>query len=267
MRTLLIRSVSGLVYASILTIALLLDKVVFSIVILIIGSLTVLEFQKLIGHLSMLPVTILAMILYFDYAQLLQTRIIEILVIVALLVNIGLIHFLFQNKVLRLRPVFKLLISLIYIVAPCYLLVTTTQINEELREFLTLAILALIWVNDSVAFLIGKTFGKRKLFKSISPKKTIEGSLGGLILTLVVAYIAYSYQSSYGLYETIIIAFSISIFATIGDLIQSKFKRLANVKDSGKVIPGHGGMYDRLDSTLFSIPFVYMLLFIFSDVS
>ena len=264
MKTLLIRSVSGLVYASILTIALLLDKLAFSIVILIIGSLTVLEFQKLIGHFSVLPLVILAMILYFDYAQLLQMpNVEEILVIVVILVNFALIRFLFQNRTLELRQELKLLLSLLYIIAPCYLLVTTARISSELSELLSLAILVLIWVNDSVAFLIGKTFGKRKLFKSISPKKTLEGSLGGLLLTLVVAYIAHSFQSSYGLVETLLIALSVSIFATIGDLIQSKFKRLANVKDSGKIIPGHGGMYDRLDSTLFSIPFVYLLLFIF----
>lgn len=263
MKTLLIRSVSGLVYASILTIALLLDKLAFSIVILIIGSLTVLEFQKLIGHFSVLPVVILAMILYFDYAQLFRMPNIEILVSVVILVNFALIRFLFQNRTLELRQELKLLLSLFYIIAPCYLLVTTAQISSE-SELITLAILVLIWVNDSVAYLIGKTFGKRKLFKSISPKKTLEGSLGGLLLTLVVAYIAHhSFQSSYGLVETLLIALSVSIFATIGDLIQSKFKRLANVKDSGKIIPGHGGMYDRLDSTLFSIPFVYLLLFIF----
>ena len=263
MKTLLIRSVSGLVYASILTIALLLDKLAFSVVILIIGSLTVLEFQKLIGHFSVLPVVILAMILYFDYAQLFRMPSIEILVSVVILVNFALIRFLFQNRTLELRQELKLLLSLFYIIAPCYLLVTTAQINSELSELITLAILVLIWVNDSVAYLIGKTFGKRKLFKSISPKKTLEGSLGGLLLTLVVAYIAHSFQSSYGLVETLLIALSVSIFATIGDLIQSKFKRLANVKDSGKIIPGHGGMYDRLDSTLYSIPFVYLLLFIF----
>lgn len=262
MKTLLIRSVSGLVYASILTIALLLDKLAFSVVILIIGSLTVLEFQKLIGHFSVLPVVILAMILYFDYAQLFRMPSIEILVSVVILVNFALIRFLFQKRTLELRQELKLLLSLFYIIAPCYLLVTTAQISSE-SELITLAILALIWVNDSVAYLIGKTFGKRKLFKSISPKKTLEGSLGGLLLTLVVAYIAHSFQSSYGLVETLLIALSVSIFATIGDLIQSKFKRLANVKDSGKIIPGHGGMYDRLDSTLFSIPFVYLLLFIF----
>ncbi len=114
--------------------------------------------------------------------------------------------------------------------------------------------------NDTFAYIVGKSIGKHKLLEKISPKKTIEGFIGGIIFTVLASYIIAKYYIQIKEVNTfiwIIIALIVSIFGTIGDLIESKFKRIAGVKDSGKIMPGHGGVLDRLDSIIFAAPIVY----------
>ena len=143
-------------------------------------------------------------------------------------------------------------------------------IANYLNTFTPLLLLGsfiLVWVNDSFAYLIGKNFGKQKLFPSISPKKTVEGFLGGLFFACVSSYFISVYVDTLGFTSWLILAIIISVFGTIGDLIESKFKRQAQVKDSGVIMPGHGGLLDRLDSIIFTAPFIYLFLRILSYVS
>ena len=123
-----------------------------------------------------------------------------------------------------------------------------------------ICVLVMIWTNDSFAFFVGKNIGKRKLFVSVSPKKTQEGFIGGLLFTLLSAYIISKYNNDYTLMNWLTIGFIISVIGTLGDLVESKFKRQANIKDSGNIMPGHGGMLDRLDSILFAAPFIYLYI-------
>lgn len=123
-----------------------------------------------------------------------------------------------------------------------------------------ISILIIIWVNDSFAFLLGKNFGKRKLFVSVSPKKTQEGFIGGFAVALLSAYVISHFNNDFTLVNWLVIAFIVSVIGTIGDLVESKFKRQANIKDSGNIMPGHGGILDRLDSLLFVAPFVYLYI-------
>jgi phosphatidate cytidylyltransferase len=123
-----------------------------------------------------------------------------------------------------------------------------------------ICILSIIWVNDSFAFLVGKNFGKNKLFPSVSPKKTIEGFLGGLIFSLIAAIIISKFNLDFSMLNWMVIGVIVSVIGTIGDLVESKFKRQAKIKDSGNIMPGHGGILDRLDSLLFAAPFVYLYI-------
>ena len=131
---------------------------------------------------------------------------------------------------------------------------------NSFHPFVLLAVFILIWVNDSFAYLVGKTIGKHKLMERISPKKTIEGFLGGLVFALATGYIISIYNDLLALNNWLIIALLVVVFGTIGDLIESKFKREAGVKDSGAIMPGHGGILDRLDSVIFAAPFVFYYL-------
>ena len=151
---------------------------------------------------------------------------------------------------------------------PLILLVSSPSLNIDFKKFqiYMIAYLVLIWGIDSAGYFIGLKFGKKKLYESVSPKKTIEGVYGSVIFTLVFGF----YISQIFEIETLVsIASSLMIcfFAIMGDLIQSKIKRQLNVKDFGNWIKGHGGLFDRLDSIIFSFPFFYIIIIIFENVS
>lgn len=125
---------------------------------------------------------------------------------------------------------------------------------------LILLVFGLLWVNDIFAYLTGRLLGKHKLFERISPGKTIEGSLGGLVFTVIAMVVFCRYASWISVPAAVGMAAIAVIFGTLGDLCESMLKRQAGVKDSGKLIPGHGGILDRFDSVLFSVPFIFVYL-------
>lgn len=129
------------------------------------------------------------------------------------------------------------------------------------------AIIISIWINDTMAYLVGSLIGKTP-FSKISPKKTWEGTIGGVILSAIVTGLlafllnAWNYLD-WSFYKWIILALIAAIFGTAGDLLESKIKRMANVKDSGSIMPGHGGFLDRFDSLLVAVPFVWLYIKLF----
>lgn len=159
------------------------------------------------------------------------------------------------------------LIGQLYIAVPLALSIRLTlTINPffpitHYNGMLLLAIFIFIWVNDTGAYLVGSRWGKTPLAPSISPKKTVEGSIGGLLLALLSAVILRLLLfPELSWLSILLIAAVVAIFGTIGDLFESSLKRQAGVKDSGKLIPGHGGILDRIDSLLLAVPAVYLLL-------
>lgn len=159
------------------------------------------------------------------------------------------------------------LIGQLYIAVPLALTIRLTLVVDpfsSMTQFdglLLLAIFIFIWVNDTGAYLVGSRWGKRRLAPNISPKKSVEGSIGGLILVLLSAVILRLLLfPELSWLRILLIAAVVAIFGTIGDLFESSLKRRAGVKDSGKLIPGHGGILDRIDSLLLAVPAVYLLL-------
>lgn len=128
-----------------------------------------------------------------------------------------------------------------------------------------IVIILSLWINDTMAYIIGSLFGKRSL-SPISPKKTWEGTIGGMILSIIVAGLIAYYAGGAVLHIAIltaIVAAIASIAGTFGDLLESKLKRMAGVKDSGSLMPGHGGFLDRFDSLLLAAPFTWLYINIF----
>ena len=125
---------------------------------------------------------------------------------------------------------------------------------------LIMLVFCLLWANDIFAYLTGKLLGKHKLFPRISPGKTIEGSIGGFVFTIVAMMVFAHYAEWLPIADGIGMAASAVVFGTLGDLSESMLKRQAGVKDSGKLIPGHGGILDRFDSVMFSVPFIFVYL-------
>ena len=151
---------------------------------------------------------------------------------------------------------------------PLILLVSSPSLNIDFKKFqiYMIAYLVLIWGIDSAGYFIGLKFGKKKLYESVSPKKTIEGVYGSIIFTLIFGfYLGQFFQidSLLAIASSLMMCF----FAIMGDLIQSKIKRQLKVKDFGNWIKGHGGLFDRLDSIIFSFPFFLLIIIIFENVS
>lgn len=120
----------------------------------------------------------------------------------------------------------------------------------------------LVWITDTGAFFVGNNFGKRKLAPRVSPNKSVEGSIGGLFAALIFGIIFWIITKEGSLFAVMVLSILTSMVSQIGDLFESALKRTAGVKDSGTLIPGHGGILDRFDSFLFAIPVVYFALFL-----
>jgi phosphatidate cytidylyltransferase len=130
-----------------------------------------------------------------------------------------------------------------------------------------LGILLLIWTNDVFAYLTGKFLGKHKLFERISPKKTWEGSIGGFLATIGMAYLLAMMMPSWGYDKLLpmnwlVAGILCSVFGSLGDLVESMLKRSLGIKDSGNLLPGHGGLLDRFDALIFALPFVGIYILI-----
>lgn len=155
------------------------------------------------------------------------------------------------------------LFAFVYISLPLVLLnfIVIDQLGDY-RALLVMGIILLVWANDAAAYMVGSMIGKNKLFERISPKKTREGSIGGVVGTLIAAMLIYLVFNIYTWQDWLYMALILSITASFGDLIQSLFKRSVKIKDTGTLFPGHGGVLDRFDAFFFAIPFVliYVLL-------
>lgn len=150
------------------------------------------------------------------------------------------------------------LFSSIYVGFGFYYLIETRLLEDGIQ--LLFFILFMIWATDSGAYFVGKSMGKRKLWPIISPNKTIEGAVGGIFFSIIVALICYFTSFvDLSLLLVLIISVLVGIFGQIGDLAESAFKRIYDVKDSGNLLPGHGGILDRLDSALFVLPLLHVL--------
>jgi len=155
--------------------------------------------------------------------------------------------------------------GIIYTVMPFVLLNFVVNRND-FNPYPLLAIIVLIWSNDTFAYLGGSLFGKHKMIERISPGKTWEGTAIGVIVTFGISFIIPGFISGIdGLWP--VLGILVPIVATIGDLIESKLKREAGIKDSGAIMPGHGGILDRFDSLIFVSPFIYAVFKIYSCIA
>lgn len=160
----------------------------------------------------------------------------------------------------------KLIFSVIYVpMCFCYALALPYFNSENTFTLEVFFLFILIWSSDSFAYVSGRLFGKHKMAPTISPKKTWEGFAGGVILTLIFSYFI---EAHYGYLRGnwIIVGFLVAVFAPIGDLVESQLKRTFGVKDSGNIIPGHGGILDRLDSFMICAPVVYLYFILESSI-
>jgi phosphatidate cytidylyltransferase len=161
----------------------------------------------------------------------------------------------------------KSLLGLFYITLPIVLMILIRTenlygVSDNFLKIIPCGIVFSIWINDTMAYLVGSFIGKTPL-SSVSPKKTREGTIGGIVLCVIVISLIGYFANYFSVVDWIFISLFCALFGTLGDLLESKLKRMANVKDSGSLMPGHGGFLDRFDSMLVAIPFVFVYYFLF----
>lgn len=160
----------------------------------------------------------------------------------------------------KLRKGKSKILPFLYIIIPFILIqILAYQMEGGWKSNLILFMLILTWTFDTFAYLIGVKIGKHKIFPSISPKKSWEGFLGGFFFSIITTYIISQYIFIINMKLAAIIGILIPFTATLGDFIESKYKRDANKKDSGNIIPGHGGILDRMDALMITIPTIYII--------
>lgn len=255
---------SAIVFAIIMMAGLLWNELAFLALIALIQVLSMKEFFSLIkrifpdsGWPSWLPITIQVGGLYWLTLVFLSNQD-HLLYPAFMFFPISLVLISMLSKRNLMGTVFQSLTGLFYILLPMCLLIVLRKISLVIP----LSLVLMLWMNDTMAYLVGSFIGKTPLTQ-ISPKKTWEGTLGGVVLTMVGAGIWGYYSPYYQMHDWIMMAMIVCVTGTAGDLLESKLKRMAGVKDSGAIMPGHGGALDRFDSLLVATPFVFGYAYVF----
>ncbi len=268
MKNLMVRTASGLVLAIVVIGALLYSQWSFGVLLMAITIGGVGEFyrmsrakgiepQLIAGYLSAAAIFGVG----FDYFFNDSTFNIHLLLFLMLILPIMFITELFKGGDRPLSNVGTTIMALIYVAIPMAMLagVPLLLTGGEWDSLAMILYIVIIWSNDTFAYLVGVPFGKHRLNERISPKKSWEGFFGGLIgAILVSALAAYIIDGSYVMWVGVGVI--TSLFGCLGDLVESMFKRTCGVKDSGNILPGHGGWLDRFDGLIFSAPFVFVYL-------
>lgn len=267
MRETLIRLLSGIVYILLLAAAIFYNPWSFLLLFGIFLLLAVVEFCNLVGLAKPIPLATAALGYFLFGIIPAEAMVMNLLLLASLFVLARCIAFVFSDGMPRQDQSSKYVFLIGYIILP-FIILTKIPFQQGFYDpKVIFSIFILIWTNDTFAFIVGKTMGQNKLYEKISPKKTIEGFVGGVAFAILASAIISRYFIYQDLYVWVIIAVIVGFIGTIGDLVESKFKRIAGVKDSGNIMPGHGGILDRLDSVIFAAPFVFLFYQILYYVS
>ena len=182
------------------------------------------------------------------------------LLISVVLVIANFIAALYQKSEEPFTSIAFLICGLIYIILPISTTNLIIQYNSEFQPLLLLSVFILAWCNDTFAYLTGVKFGKHRLFERHSPKKSWEGFVGGFLFTIIAGIVISKFSNIFAIWHWVAISIIVSTVGTLGDLVESMFKRQMGVKDSGKILPGHGGILDRFDILFIVLPIVWVYL-------
>ena len=267
MSNLALRTISGFAGAVILLSGIIYGEPTFLLLLVFISTIALIEFYRLCESENLKPQKTLGVIINFIIflppliQNIFQTGF-NILPLIIILPYIIFIRELFRNSGNPIQNVGTSLLGILYISLPlfCFYLISFQGILENYQYQCILGYLFILWANDIGAYFAGTYFGKHKLFERISPKKTWEGFFGGAIFAIIIGIITARFFTNFVFLQWIIVTIIIIITGTLGDLVESMFKRSAQLKDSGASIPGHGGFLDRFDGLIISAPFVFFYL-------
>ncbi len=272
MKKLLIRSLTGILYAIVLIGALFVSRFTFFALFAIVLTFTLWEFYRLCylnGYEPQVFSGITFALLFYAGMFLLQYNLFTF----EQMLPYGLLALLIPFAELtrkKKEPVENMALTFAGIMLTAipfsfFNLIPNPPINESgaYNPWLMIGVFVIIWTNDTGAYLIGSMIGKNKLAEKISPNKTWEGAIGGAVFAILFAILYFHFTNLFTPVETVFISLATVIAGTMGDLTESLIKRNFNVKDSGNMLPGHGGLLDRFDSLLFAAPVYYVMIISF----
>lgn len=273
MNNFIVRTMSAIVYAGLVISSIFVQPVcfgghplLFGVLFMVLSVLAVREFHSLVGSsvklqaYAMMGGALQFATLYFLFFGDIVWR--GLLVGYIAIIAFALIVQLFDEKQNAIHTWGNLCAGQIMVALP-FAMMTGVMMHSK---WLMFAIFILLWVNDSAAYIVGSLMAKRKggnhkMFPRVSPAKSWEGLIGGFIVDLIAGYVFYriGWTADMGLVNSLLLALAAGVFGTLGDLMESLFKRTIGVKDSGKFMPGHGGVLDRFDSLMLAVPMIYFL--------
>lgn len=268
MNNFLKRSLTGIAFVAILLAGTIIHPISFAILFGLILSFALSEFYNLAQKASFLPQKTIGIsfgVLFFITCFLSASGYIPsklILIFIPLLLFV-LIGELFRKKNSTLKNSAITIAGLIYVALPFSLLnfiVLSGTKNNTFYPWILIGLFFIIWGYDSIAYVSGSLLGKHKIAAKISPKKSWEGLIGGTVFAIIMGIVNAVLFQEISMTNWIVIAVLTVIFGTLGDFFESKFKRELDIKDSGNILPGHGGLLDRFDSLLFAAPIVFIWL-------
>jgi len=270
------RAITGVLFVIVMVGSVLLGPFVFSVFFWALSTFCLYEFYKLVKQNTASPdiklgllngILLFAAFVVLVFHNTLACDVMGpkltygLLFILPLTSSAILIRELFKNSSAPFSNIAYTYVGIVLTIVPFIFFFAMAFIKGTFNYHFPLAFLIMLWSNDTGAYLIGRQFGKTKLFERHSPKKTWEGFIGGIIISVVAALILGRFYEELKWNQWVSVAVLISCFGTLGDLVESMFKRSINVKDSGGILPGHGGLLDRFDGLFIAAPVVYTYLF------
>jgi phosphatidate cytidylyltransferase len=266
------RAITGFFFVIVMLGSVLLGPYAFGIFYLLLMLLCLNEFYGLIKQSGLKPnapigllngafIFILFALITYQDSPFLH----KLLFLLTVTVGAIFIQELFKKSMAPMTNIAYTLTGLVFVCLPFTLFQALAYVRGGFNFHYPLAFLLLLWANDTGAYLVGRSFGRSKLFERHSPKKTWEGFIGGIVIGAGVALIISYYFKELTWNQWVSIAILISCFGTLGDLVESMFKRSINVKDSGGILPGHGGLLDRFDGLFLAAPIVYTYLYLITN--
>lgn len=272
LKTLGIRSLSAAVFVILLVGSVMCNYFSFTLFFFVVSMIGLHEFYKIAEKLGAQPYKVIGFVSgILTYIVFLNIGFLAYLVVIKPILTplpfiMPFIIFavaLFSKRANPIQNALFTIAGIIYAVLPFALLHNIQSFNEELFSKRIMGIIFLIWSNDTFAYLGGSLFGKHKMIPRISPGKTWEGTIFGILMTVGVSFLIQNYWIKEDKILWLIFGITVPILATIGDLVESMLKRQAGIKDSGNIMPGHGGVLDRFDSLIFVSPFVFVILTVY----
>jgi len=272
LKTLLIRTLTGAVFVGLTIGSILLGEFTFLFFFIATMLYATFEFYRLCQIRGDKPHVVLGLIISaYIFLSVFLYRLnymgLEVFLILLPLLMAVPIFEVFSKGKRRILNISFTILGIIYVAIPFSILNLIATHQERLTGAgyspePIIGLFLFLWANDSGAYLIGSRFGKHKMAEKISPRKTWEGAFGGAVFAVLVSIVFSSCGKLFSIPQAIVASIITVISGTLGDLSESMFKRSFNVKDSGRIMPGHGGLLDRFDSLLFSAPVYYLYLFL-----